>query len=810
MRKVFKKAISALLVAVMLLSIAPLSGFVGIELPSFAEIFTPKSEAATSGYYTYTVSDGKATITDVDTSISGDVIIPSTLGGYSVTSIGVEAFLGCDSLKSITIPDGVTSICDHAFASTGLTSITIPDSVTSIDSCAFFYCEGLKSITIPDSVTRIGIGAFDYCKKLSDVYYTGTETEWNAMSIGLYNEYLTGATIHYNYRGTPTESGTCGENLIWEFYELTGELIISGTGDIEFVSYSLPPWISYRLLIKSVTISDGVTSICETAFLYCINLKNIIIPDSVTSIGGWAFEDCYSLTNITIPDSVTSMDYGVFKGCGNLTSIIIPDSVTCISGRAFYGCDSLTSVKIPDSVTIIGNEAFGNCYSLTNITIPDSVTTIESEAFRECKNLASISIPDSVTSIGYWAFLDCAALTSITVDSLNTAYSSDEYGVLFNKDKTKLIQYPIGNERTSYAIPDSVTSIDDAAFYYCYNLTSVIIPDSVTSIGYMAFSDCENLKDVYYSGSQDDWSKILIGRYNEPLLNANIHFNHIHTVSTVKENFDPTCTEKGYKTGECVCGYSFTEIIPALNHKDTLVKVGAKAPTCTEIGWDAYEYCTACDYTTYAEKEALKHNIIIDEAVAPTCTSTGLTAGQHCSRCDDVTVKQEVVPVKPHNPTEKYDSSKHWKECDCGLKFNEENHSFNGGNICSCGYRRKVNATLSIKNNMGSKTINYGETLKLSVNVTNKPANAKIYWYVDGVKRAEGEVFEISFENGSKIVTVKLVDSNGVVYEDANGNEISDSQTVTVNGGFFQKIISFFKNLFGMNRNVVQMLTGRI
>ena len=166
--------------------------------------------------------------------------------------------------------------------------------------------------------------------------------------------------------------------------------------------------------------------------------------------------------------------------------------------------------------------------------------------------------------------------------------------------------------------------------------------------------------------------------------------------------------------------------------------------------------------------------------------------------------------MKPHNPTEKYDSSKHWKECDCGLKSNEENHSFNGGNVCACGYRRKVNATLSIKNNMGSKTINYGETLKLSVNVTNKPTNAKICWYVDGVKRAEGEVFDIGFENGSKIVTVKLVDSNGVVYEDANGNEISDSQTVTVNGGFFQKIISFFKNLFGMNRTVVQMLTGRI
>ena len=115
-------------------------------------------------------------------------------------------------------------------------------------------------------------------------------------------------------------------------------------------------------------------------------------------------------------------------------------------------------------------------------------------------------------------------------------------------------------------------------------------------------------------------------------------------------------------------------------------------------------------------------------------------------------------------------------------------------------------ATVAIKNNTGSKTINYGETLRLTAVVNNLPENTAICWYVDGVKRGEGETFDITFESGTKTVAVKLVDkATDTVLENEYGTEIGDLENVSVNAGFFQKIISFFKNLFGMNRTVSQI-----
>ena len=173
---------------------------------------------------------------------------------------------------------------------------------------------------------------------------------------------------------------------------------------------------------------------------------------------------------------------------------VIPEGVTNIEGKAFYNCSNLISIKIPNSVTCIGKEAFWGCDCLTDIVFGNSVTRIEKHAFSYCRSLTSIEFPSSVTSIEDYAFSNCSSLTSISVAADNSTYSS-EGGVLFNKDKTILIQYP-GGKQGAYTIPNSVTDIGLGAFSGCGSLTTIEIPSSVTSIGNYAFVNCRNLKEI--------------------------------------------------------------------------------------------------------------------------------------------------------------------------------------------------------------------------------------------------------------------------------------------------------------------------
>ncbi|MCC8068893.1 MAG: leucine-rich repeat domain-containing protein [Ruminococcus sp.] len=291
-------------------------------------------------------------------------------------------------------------------------------------------------------------------------------------------------------------SGSCGENCTYSFDDTTGTLTISGTGDMEDYSYSSrSPWYSYKDDIKVVIIEDGVTSIGDCAFYFCVSLKSISIPDSVTSIGADTFEFCTSLKEVTIPTSITTIGSAAFNGCDSLTEVIIPNSVTEVGNGAFNSCVSLTEVTISNSVTEIEENVFNSCTSLTKVTIPDSVTKIYQNAFCNCKSLIEVIISNSVTEIDDNAFLGCTSLTAMTVDENNQNYASID-GVLFNKDITELIQYPAKRIGTSYSISDSVTSINICAFWYCTSLASVTIPSSVTSIAYGAFYNCTSLTSV--------------------------------------------------------------------------------------------------------------------------------------------------------------------------------------------------------------------------------------------------------------------------------------------------------------------------
>ena len=330
-------------------------------------------------------------------------------------------------------------------------------------------------------------------------------------------------------------SGTCGDKLTWSLSD-DGTLTISGTGKMkdygDNYGMSVAPWYVGSSQVKTVIIEDGVTSIGDRAFDGCTKLTRVVIPDSVTSIGYSSFRGCYSLPSVAIPDSVTSIGDSAFAYCKALTGITLSGSVTSIGSCAFQSCDSLTSVTMQNGVTDIGDNAFTYCKNLTSVTIPNSVKTIGTSAFYNCAGLTRVTIPGSVTRIEQDTFKGCSGLTSVTISAGVTSIESGAFrdcasltSVTIPGSVTSIEGYAFAycSALTSLIIHDGTTSIGISAFMNCTSLGSVTIPRSVTDIGGYAFGSCRSLADVYYGGTETDWTKITIGNGNGNLTSATLH-----------------------------------------------------------------------------------------------------------------------------------------------------------------------------------------------------------------------------------------------------------------------------------------------
>ena len=471
--------------------------------------------------WTYRISGSTAEIYNngyaaISPSPKGVVTIPDTLDGKTVVSIGERAFINCDMLTTVAIPDSVKNIGAYAFNGCHeFSNVNIPDSVTNIEDCAFCYCGSLTSVSIGKGVVSVGASAFYGCGKLASVTIGDGVTKigsdaFSGCSEILYDtatipgvKLLDGWVVGY------TDSLSDDLNLV----------AIRGIGDYTF-------WNCRGL--TSLTIQDSVASIGDGAFCGCSGLMNVVIGGGVTSIGEDAFSGCDGLASVTIPDSVMCVGDDAFFDCSGLTNVVIGGGVTGIGGSAFYGCSGLTSVTIPDGVTSIGGGAFAWCSGLTSVTIPGcvtqlsdmfpsayqaitnvvmsrSVTNIASCAFSDCSELTSVTIPDSVTNIGSYAFSGCSGLTSVTIP--NSVTSIGDYVFSGCRSLTH-VTIPdsvtnIGANAFYYCtglrnvkIGNSVTRIEDYTFYYCGGLTNVIMGNSVTSIGNRSFSDCSGLTSV--------------------------------------------------------------------------------------------------------------------------------------------------------------------------------------------------------------------------------------------------------------------------------------------------------------------------
>ena len=497
-------------------------------------------------------------------------------------------------------------------------------------------------------------------------------------------------------------SGTCGENLNWALTE-DGTLTISGTG--EMVRLWNAPWHDYQDSIKTVVIEDGVTSVGESAFSSYANLESVQLPSTLKQIGGSAFSRCSSLKEINVPEGVVHIGYSAFDGCSSLKEINVPEGVTHIGYSAFDGCSSLTTVHLPSSLRTIESGTFAECSSLTSLEIPQNVIGIGNSAFF-LSGLTNVTIPASVISIDSGAFYGCKNLTDIyyaaTEEDWNqidfnsadgpapipegvTVHFGTAHGVFdvsgscgsltwaLDKAGTLTISGngPMENYLGSVSYGDDVdapwkivhgrvkavilekgvTSIGNAAFFDCENLTSITIPVSVTAIAEQAFA--KSLKDIYYGGLESDWENVDISGMT-PLDAVTIHLSDgsVLVPATINWNVseDGTLTISGAgKMPNYARMYSYSAPWDAEQER---VKHIVIEPGVTTIGdYAFYNFALVTDVSipdgiTRIGQNAFWGTGLTSIEIPTSVSQIGSCAFQNCKQLSSVVIPDEITTIE--------------------------------------------------------------------------------------------------------------------------------------------------------------------
>lgn len=453
-----------------------------------------KNTTLTSVSIPETVTELKYSAFEDCTSLTA-VTIPGGL--TKAGSLGNGVFTGCSALTTVQFGSGLVAIPDALFEGTGLKTITLPESVTSIGPWAFANCAKLEQVSFPAGLTSIDLCAFENCTALTAVTLPKRLTELGNEAFencsALKSVWIPKSLTNINGFGGSFKGCTALTDITFE----TG---ITKIADYQFADSP----------IKSITIPGTVTTIGMSAFSGCANLTAIDLPSSVTEIDGYAFKNCTALTAVTLPKHLRRLDMEAFFGCTALKSVFIPLSLQTASSP-FRNCTALTDVTfedgrtelpdtllegsgirqltVPQTVTKIGYSAFAGCTQLTAITLPAGLRELGNEAFKGCTALTGVALPDSLTDLGYGVFRDCSALTAAEFPA-GIAPVSWSSGSSMLRNCTSL---------RSVKLPKTVSSLGDYFFAGCTALEQIVLPDSVTEIGSNLFNGCTSLADVTLS-----------------------------------------------------------------------------------------------------------------------------------------------------------------------------------------------------------------------------------------------------------------------------------------------------------------------
>ena len=366
----------------------------------------------------------------------------------NIKKTGKNAFIGADNLKTITVSGDNNE--DFMVDENGV--LYDKEKKTMI---LFPNANNIEEYTIPASVTRIDCSFGNNLKKISFEGLNNPKCSnhlFRNSNIGylyIQNEYTTNNFCNFpvaRWNNDKTEAiveGSCGSNCNLQFDVVSGQLTISGNGQMLNYKEKEQPWYPYRNEIKEIIIEEGITSIGEYAFNDIKNLKKLVLAKGITKIGTKGISKCPQLESITYPVSVTSFPDDLFEECQSvrevqwigtgkmpnftetsypmnnikttLEEVVIEEGITAIGSYAFSSCKILENVQIGNTITSISNYAFYGCKSLPSITIPDSVILLGSYAFEYCSSLESTIIGDGVTSIGADAFAYCPKLTTVKI-----------------------------------------------------------------------------------------------------------------------------------------------------------------------------------------------------------------------------------------------------------------------------------------------------------------------------------------------------------------------------------------------------------